>query len=1083
MKKLQITEFILTRLKETKHLVRLTVMFLLLFSFNTEAQNNALNFDGENDYVKISNTTSANFTIEAWIKSSVSSHGGSNAYEGSPIAWSDVGGSANDFSFSILNNHLAFFDGSNNSEIEGAINICDGNWHRVAIARTVGGTSYLYVDGVQDGSGTSGSAALTDNPFIEFGGNTLDAKYYNGNIDELRIWNSARTQSQIQANMINELSGTETGLISYYNFNQGNANASNTGVTTLNDLTSNHNNGALNNFSLSGTTSNWVAVTGVVNSTVAGTVSANQTITSLTSSGVTSITGDQNLNGGGWFDVSPSISYGDMPWDQMAAINEGQSFKASISASWTSLKINVQNINQPGDFTLQIFSGNGVNGSTLLSQTVSISSTGVNTLTFSSPISLSAGEFYTFQLSSNGSASVSIDGTGTSSPLGTFYQNGNGYGGALYFINTYQINNANWDNLTLTGNTGNVLYWQRSTDLGFSNPTTIANTSTILYSGLIGNLSATTYFRAVVQYGSFSALNTNTVKVSVLSNVITQVTASQRGATLATLYATITADDVNASTYRFEVTNGSTVRTFDSLTNSFNLSQLSGGASYMVTYAIRVQTYDYINDIWSNYGSSYNVTTPNIPAIALQSSQCGITLATLATVLTADKVIGASSYRFEVSVSGSVVETYVSTTNSFNLTQLAAGAAYATAYSIRPAAQVNEVWGDYGSPCTVTTGASAPTATATTQLVNSRCGITLTSVYAPLYADAVKSATSYRFEATTGSVLQTYTTSSNVFNLTQLPQGVIYGTTYSIRVAYLLNGIWYDYGRSCTVTTPALLTTQLVASRCGATITSFYAPLYANSVSGATGYRFEVTNGVTIRTYDSSRNVFNLMQLRLGAAYNTTYSIRVAVQYAGTWQGFGPSCTVTTQDATTQLVASRCGATVTSLYAPLYANGISLAEGYRFEVSTGGSILGFYDAATNVFNLKQVAGTAKNTVYTIRVAVLYNGTYQPFGSSCTVTTASNANTRMSDGDLDATLFTAKAYPNPFATSFNLAIESSSDDQVEVKVYDMIGRELEARKATVSEWSTQELGNGYPQGVYNVIVTQGDQVKTIRMIKR
>ena len=174
---------------------------------------------------------------------------------------------------------------------------------------------------------------------------------------------------------------------------------------------------------------------------------------------------------------------------------------------------------------------------------------------------------------------------------------------------------------------------------------------------------------------------------------------------------------------------------------------------------------------------------------------------------------------------------------------------------------------------------------------------------------------------------------------------------------------------------------------------------------------------------------------------------------------------------------------MTSLYAPLYANGISLASGYRFEVSTGGSILGFYDAATNVFNLKQVAGTAKNTAYSIRVAVLYNGTYQSFGSSCTVTTASNANTRMSDGDLDATVFTVKAYPNPFATSFNLAIESSSDDQVEVKVYDMIGRELEARKATVSEWSTQELGNGYPEGVYNVIVTQGDQVKSLRMIKR
>ncbi|KAB1155490.1 T9SS type A sorting domain-containing protein [Flavobacterium luteum] len=54
------------------------------------------------------------------------------------------------------------------------------------------------------------------------------------------------------------------------------------------------------------------------------------------------------------------------------------------------------------------------------------------------------------------------------------------------------------------------------------------------------------------------------------------------------------------------------------------------------------------------------------------------------------------------------------------------------------------------------------------------------------------------------------------------------------------------------------------------------------------------------------------------------------------------------------------------------------------------------------------------------------------------------------------MFEVKSFPNPFASYFSLDIESSSDAQVELKVYDMIGRQLEARKATVSELSVLEV---------------------------
>ncbi|MCD4664186.1 MAG: T9SS type A sorting domain-containing protein, partial [Bacteroidales bacterium] len=63
--------------------------------------------------------------------------------------------------------------------------------------------------------------------------------FFEGNIDEIAIWDYALTQQEIQYNMYNELVGNETGLISYWNFNEGTGN-------TLYDQTSNNNNGIIN---------------------------------------------------------------------------------------------------------------------------------------------------------------------------------------------------------------------------------------------------------------------------------------------------------------------------------------------------------------------------------------------------------------------------------------------------------------------------------------------------------------------------------------------------------------------------------------------------------------------------------------------------------------------------------------------------------------------------------------------------------------------------------------------------------------------------------------------------------------------
>jgi hypothetical protein len=86
----------------------------------------------------------------------------------------------------------------------------------------------------------------------------------NGDIDEVRIWNVARSREQILSTMNESLTGNEPGLVAYYNFNEGVGGGNNTGVTTLPDLTRNGHDGQLNNFAgLDGSLgdgfiSNWV---------------------------------------------------------------------------------------------------------------------------------------------------------------------------------------------------------------------------------------------------------------------------------------------------------------------------------------------------------------------------------------------------------------------------------------------------------------------------------------------------------------------------------------------------------------------------------------------------------------------------------------------------------------------------------------------------------------------------------------------------------------------------------------------------------------------------------------------------------
>ncbi len=123
------------------------------------------------------------------------------------------------------------------------------------IAGTYDGTDLrIYVNGVE---GTA--ASLSGNNFdpggiFAIGGD--GSSFNNILIDEVRLWNTARTREQIRENMFQTLQGSESGLGAYYRFDQ--SAAATGGSTTLYDLTSNGNHGTLNNMNPA---TDWVAST------------------------------------------------------------------------------------------------------------------------------------------------------------------------------------------------------------------------------------------------------------------------------------------------------------------------------------------------------------------------------------------------------------------------------------------------------------------------------------------------------------------------------------------------------------------------------------------------------------------------------------------------------------------------------------------------------------------------------------------------------------------------------------------------------------------------------------------------------
>ncbi len=226
-----------------------------------------INTNGTSSYVAIPNSLSGgDMTIEYWMKTTSTGATGPFVqwYEGNGIIDGEVPYFFDDFGTSLYGNKLAFGMGNPDTTIFSTSNVNTGNWVHVAATWShTTGAMKLYINGVLESTITGPTALRTAAPRITIGMTQTGAHMFNGTIDEVRLWNTVRTQSQIQANMNCDVA-RQSNLVGYYRFDEGVAGGTNTSLVNVPDYSGNSNCGSFNGFALTGSTSNYV--TGAIGS-------------------------------------------------------------------------------------------------------------------------------------------------------------------------------------------------------------------------------------------------------------------------------------------------------------------------------------------------------------------------------------------------------------------------------------------------------------------------------------------------------------------------------------------------------------------------------------------------------------------------------------------------------------------------------------------------------------------------------------------------------------------------------------------------------------------------------------------------
>ncbi|MDD4924653.1 MAG: LamG domain-containing protein [Dehalococcoidales bacterium] len=161
----------------------------------------ALNFDGSNDYVDAGNgsslTITGALTVEAWIKA--------DSFTCDTYFCQIVDKYYSEYHLRITNaangQKIQFYVNSGSIAVTGKTPLSTKEWHHVVAVFSPNNYLKVYLDGVEDGAKTTGVPASTNSSAYSLliGRRVdIDGAYFEGLIDDVRIYNYARTAEQIR---------------------------------------------------------------------------------------------------------------------------------------------------------------------------------------------------------------------------------------------------------------------------------------------------------------------------------------------------------------------------------------------------------------------------------------------------------------------------------------------------------------------------------------------------------------------------------------------------------------------------------------------------------------------------------------------------------------------------------------------------------------------------------------------------------------------------------------------------------------------------------------------------------------------
>jgi hypothetical protein len=208
----------------------------LCFRVFGSGRNYALQFDGVDGMVVATANGlplgNSNRTIELWFWRE------SQPWEeGTLVGYGNWGQGDQVYEIFLHPDHICFSQWGGG--FDGKTVIQSHQWYHAAVVNN-GNDATLYLNGQDDATGNNNISTVSSGSLVMGkapSGYDVDRRF-NGVIDDVRIWNYARTQSEIESDMHRELSGTEPGLVGYWPLNDS-------WGSRAYDVLSNHNHGLL----------------------------------------------------------------------------------------------------------------------------------------------------------------------------------------------------------------------------------------------------------------------------------------------------------------------------------------------------------------------------------------------------------------------------------------------------------------------------------------------------------------------------------------------------------------------------------------------------------------------------------------------------------------------------------------------------------------------------------------------------------------------------------------------------------------------------------------------------------------------